>query len=173
MRVNRQTLGGLLVATVMGFAASGVAHADKVYKWVDEQGVTHYGEKAPKGSESTKIKVSDTTSSDADSEIDRLNKTRADIQSARTESEPAKPAANGKAAENLDEANRKACETHRNNLTALKQGKRPRVLDESGMTRVLTEAERQAHVDLAESELKRCEQLEKLRAAKGNGAASK
>ena len=87
MRACRLTVGGLALILAAGMAVSGAAWAEKVYKWVDAEGVTHYGEAAPKDTTATKVKVSDTTSSDAEDEIDRLDKNRATAKAAREQAE--------------------------------------------------------------------------------------
>ncbi len=43
----QRLLAGLLA--VLGLACAGVVAAQQVYKWVDNKGVTHYGEAAPTG----------------------------------------------------------------------------------------------------------------------------
>lgn len=168
MRASRHTLGGLaLVIAAAGMATSGITHAGKFYKWVDENGVTHYGEQAPKEGSATKIKVSDTTSSDADAEIERLEKSR---QAARAPKEDeSTPAGVTPPPAGTDEANNKACEQHRKNLETLKSGRRVRAIDESGKPRALNEDEIKAQLELAESELKRCEQLQKVKDAANKG----
>lgn len=40
--------------------------AETLYKWVDQRGVTHYDEKAPRGIGGTRVDISPTTPSDAD-----------------------------------------------------------------------------------------------------------
>ncbi len=165
-----------LQATVAAIMAAGAltllatpAQADTIMKWVDAGGVTHYGEKAPEGAKATTVKVTDTTSSDADAEIDQLNKNRAatkaakDTQNAQKDGKPVSLVAPG-----MDEANKKACEQHRQNLDTLKSGRRIRLLDAQGKPRALKTEEMQAQIDFAESELRRCEQLQKL----GGGAAA-
>lgn len=165
-----------LQATVAAIMAAGTltllatpAQAGTIMKWVDAGGVTHYGEKAPEGAKTTTVKVTDTTSSDADAEIDQLNKNRAatkaakDTQNAQKDGNPISLVAPG-----MDEANKKACEQHRQNLDTLKSGRRIRLLDAQGQPRALKTEEMQAQIDFAESELRRCEQLQKL----GNGAAA-
>jgi hypothetical protein len=49
----QRLLAGLLV--VCGIAFAGIAAAQQVYKWVDDRGVTHYGEKPPSGRPSQAI----------------------------------------------------------------------------------------------------------------------
>jgi hypothetical protein len=54
----QRLLAGLLV--VCGLALASAAPAQQVYKWVDDKGVTHYGEKPPSGRPSQPV---DTTPS--------------------------------------------------------------------------------------------------------------
>lgn len=151
------------VALVMALAAPAGA---AIYKWVDEKGVTHYGEKAPEGAKATTVKVTDTTSSDAAAEIDQLNKNRAATKAAKDTQKDGKPIS--LVAPGMDEANKKACEQHRQNLDTLKSGRRIRLVDADGKPRALKTEEMQAQIEFAESELRRCEQLQKL----GDGAAA-
>jgi hypothetical protein len=162
MRATNTLFSGALALTLVAGFGSGAAYADKIYKWVDANGVTHYGEKAPKEAEAAKVKVTDTTSSDADAELEKLNKVR---ESRRQSGDEAAPEVTGGKKSELDEANRKACEAHKKNLEALKSGKRARALGPDGKARVMSEEEKQAHIKLAEDELKRCENLEKLKSA--------
>lgn len=162
-----------LQATVAAIMAAGTltllatpAQADKIMKWVDAAGVTHYGEKAPEGAKATTVKVTDTTSSDAAAEIDQLNKNRAATKAAKDTQKDGKPIS--LVAPGMDEANKKACEQHRQNLDTLKSGRRIRLVDADGKPRALKTEEMQAQIEFAESELRRCEQLQKL----GDGAAA-
>lgn len=157
----------VLVLAAAAMAVSVPAHADKVYKWVDAQGVTHYGEKAPQeAANATKVKVSDTTSSDVDTELERLEKTRQAAKAAKS-ADGEEPVTAAPPPKGQSEANSQACEKHRKNLEALKSGRPVRVLDEAGKARAIGDEERKAQLELAESELKRCEQIEKVRAAAG------
>lgn len=168
MKGFRTTLAVAFTAGALALAG-GAAHA-QIVKWVDEKGVTHYGEKAPDGAKATKVKVSDTTSSDADAEIERLNKNREAAKAAKNPEQGEKTGTTTLAPppKEVQEANNKACEQHRNNLASLKSGKRVRLLDAQGKPRSLTAEEVQAQIDFAEGELKRCEQMQKL---PGSGAA--
>jgi len=164
MQAGRTFFSGVLALALAAGITPGAAHADKIYKWVDANGVTHYGEQAPKEAAAAKVKVTDTTSSDADAELEKLNKTREARRQSGDDTGSAGAPGGGKPSE-LDEANRKACDAHKKNLEALKSGKRARALGADGKARVMSEEERQAHIKLAEDELKRCENLEKLKSA--------
>lgn len=172
----------LFIATAgsLFWAASNIAQAGNIVKWVDSQGVTHYGEKAPEGVKAAPVKIVDTTSSDADAEIDRLNKTRESAResaanAAGTDAAEGKPPVKkpGKdAKDDTADANKKNCAQHRKNLEALKSGRLPRII-ENGKPRVMTEAERKAQQELTESEIRRCEQIEKLESARQSATGGK
>lgn len=126
--------GGLLLAL------SSTAMAAQVYKWVDAQGVTHFGAQPPQGQQ---------------------------VETVNTVTAPARPAAASQASpqgepaaapdqRSIDrqvkqqvaeqEAERKRyCETLRTNLAQLQNNPRVRV-EENGEVRRITEEERQARI---------------------------
>ncbi|MCQ4296673.1 DUF4124 domain-containing protein [Pseudomonas stutzeri] len=124
--------GGLLLALC------GNVMAAQVYKWVDAQGVTHFGAQPPQGQQ---------------------------VETVNTVTAPAKPVAAPEPAEQNEaeadqssidrkvkqqvaaqETERKAyCETMRTNLAQLQNNPRVRVND-NGETRRLTEEERQSRI---------------------------
>lgn len=125
--------GGLLLALC------GNVMAAQVYKWVDAQGVTHFGAQPPQGQQ---------------------------VETVNTVTAPAKPAATPQSVEQdeaeadqssidrkvkqqvaAQEAERKRyCETMRTNLAQLQNNPRVRVEDK-GETRRLTEEERQSRIN--------------------------
>ncbi|OCX92465.1 MAG: glycosyltransferase [Pseudomonas sp. CO183] len=125
--------GGLLLALC------GNVMAAQVYKWVDAQGVTHFGAQPPQGQQ---------------------------VETVNTVTAPAKPAATPQPVEQdeaeadqssidrkvkqqvaAQEAERKRyCETMRTNLAQLQNNPRVRVED-NGETRRLTEEERQSRIN--------------------------
>ena len=125
--------GGLLLALC------GNVMAAQVYKWVDAQGVTHFGAQPPQGQQ---------------------------VETVNTVTAPAKPAATPQSVEQEEaeadqssidrkvkqqvatqEAERKRyCETMRTNLAQLQNNPRVRVED-NGETRRLTEEERQSRIN--------------------------
>lgn len=126
--------GGLLLALC------GNVMAAQVYKWVDAQGVTHFGAQPPQGQQVETVNTvtapakpaakpdtsaPDETGSEADqNSIDRKVKQRVAAQ----------------------EAERKRyCESMRTNLAQLQNNPRVRVED-NGETRRVTEEERQARI---------------------------
>lgn len=154
MSGSRSALFFPLLAIAVALAAP--AHAEKFYKWVDEKGVTHYGEKAPENAQSSTVKIGDTTSSDAEDEIKRLNERRSTTTRKAEEGAAAStPAASA-------EKNKTACEQHRKNLDSLKSGKRIRSLGADGQPRDLSAEQIAAQIKFAEDELNRCSQLEQM-----------
>lgn len=166
----------LLALTAAGAMASAPALADKVYKWVDEAGVTHYGTQPPKTASATKVPIVDTTSSDADAEIERLEKSRQAQRSAQGEEKAAAGGARGEepgAQGGQPDANSQACESHRKNLAALKSGKRVRMTGEDGKPRMLGPEELKKQTEFAENELARCEQIDGIKAARDSDMSGK
>ncbi len=51
----------------------------QIYKWVDEKGVTHYGQKAPEGKATTEVKVSTPSDETLAAAKERLAKIREDL----------------------------------------------------------------------------------------------
>lgn len=164
----RMNLFPLTLAVLLALAG-GHALAGQYYKWVDEKGVTHYGEKPPANTQAATVKVRDTTSSDAETELQRLDTTRTESANAKQKAEEA--AAIKKATElPADERERvkTLCDRHRKNLENLRSGEPVQLRDPAGKARAMTEEERNAQLRYAESEVQRCEQYEK--ASGGNAA---
>jgi hypothetical protein len=125
--------GGLLLALC------GNVMAAQVYKWVDAQGVTHFGAQPPQGQQ-----------------LETLNTVPAPAKSAATPQPPAQEEADAdqssidrkvKQQVAAQEAERKRyCESMRTNLAQLQNNPRVRVED-NGETRRLTEEERQSRIN--------------------------
>jgi hypothetical protein len=125
--------GGLLLALC------GNVMAAQVYKWVDAQGVTHFGAQPPQGQQ-----------------VETVNTVTAPAKSAATPQPPAQEEADAdqssidrkvKQQVAAQEAERKRyCETMRTNLAQLQNNPRVRVED-NGETRRLTEEERQSRIN--------------------------
>lgn len=149
-----------LAAGVMAVAFALTAQAGAYYKWVDDKGVTHYGEKAPDGVNTATVKVGDTTSSDADTEIKRLNDKRTAEQEAKKQ---AAEEAAGKPTMPANERERinKLCEQHKQNLANLKSGARLATKDEKGNKRPLSDQEKADQLKFAEGEVQRCADFQK------------
>ncbi len=131
------------IASLLGLIAlSGLAFAGKVYKWVDENGQTHYSSQKPPGqtAETVKIRKSPKVTQKVEPEKEAH-------QSDAPTKEPSDPKAEKEAREQMakaDAANRKKqCETARKNLAALNRSTRiARVDEETGQRTVMTDDER-------------------------------
>jgi hypothetical protein len=106
---------------VLSSGVSLASHAGGIYKWVDGNGVVHFGEKPPASAQSQTVTVKGTApSSDAVAAQKRLDDLRA------ASSKPARKDDGATAAQ--DEENRKKiarnCEIYRNNLETMKNNPR-------------------------------------------------
>ncbi|MCG8316143.1 MAG: DUF4124 domain-containing protein [Pseudomonadales bacterium] len=140
------TSAGIAVALALGANSS---QAAKYYKWVDDDGVTHYSAQPPNKGEGEIIKVKAGASSDKESAMKRLEERRAKLQQdAENRANPEKDM-QAEADRMNTEANKKACETNKKNLKIMTEHSRVRMLDKDGQARVLPEEERQASIKKA------------------------
>jgi len=127
----------LLPALCLPLLLSPAAHAGKFYKWVDDNGVTHYGEMPPNTETASIVNVKTGASSDQGKAVDELEARRKEMQAA---SEP-KPTTQAE----LDEKNKKTmqnnCKIQRQNLAQLNNGGRIKYTDEKGESGYLTDEE--------------------------------
>jgi hypothetical protein len=124
--------GGLVLALC------GNVMAAQVYKWVDAQGVTHFGAQPPQGQQ---VETVNTVTAPAKS-------TTMPAPVAEDETEVDQQSIDRKVKRQVaeQEAERKRyCETMRTNLAQLQNNPRVRV-EEKGETRRITEEERQAKI---------------------------
>ncbi|WP_371186326.1 DUF4124 domain-containing protein [Thalassotalea maritima] len=120
----------VLLGTIsLNVLASGVT----VYRWVDKQGVVHYGQHEPDHNEYVELSVT-TESSPTVAKLDPVNKQR------------------GNGAQASDAIARQ-CDISRQNLRTLQQFKVVQMVDENGKTRRLSEMERQQRIELSEREV--------------------
>ncbi|MBK3760471.1 DUF4124 domain-containing protein [Stutzerimonas frequens] len=125
-----------VLASGLALALCGNAMAAQVYKWVDAQGVTHFGAQPPQGQQ-----------------VETVNTVVAPGKSVtapapQEKSEPDQQSIDRKVKQQVaeQEAERKRyCETMRTNLAQLQNNPRVRV-EENGETRRITEEERQARI---------------------------
>lgn len=129
--------------------------ADEYYKWVDDQGVTHYSSEKPEGREASKVRAHNPPSSSQDKAMKRLKEQR---QEAAQERE----AANQDEEEegNTAEALKEDCKKHRENLKVLTNKPTVRRKNpETGQMEVLTQEEKQKMIERTKKQLERCNQL--------------
>ncbi|MGK9045736.1 DUF4124 domain-containing protein [Stutzerimonas chloritidismutans] len=124
--------GGLLLALC------GNVMAAQVYKWVDAQGVTHFGAQPPQGQQVESVNTVTAPAKPA--------ATPAPVAEDETEDDQQSIDRKVKRQVAEQEAERKRyCETMRTNLAQLQNNPRVRV-EEKGETRRITEEERQAKI---------------------------
>lgn len=127
-----------VLASGLALALCGNAMAAQVYKWVDAQGVTHFGAQPPQGQQ---VETVNTVVAPGKS-------VTAQAPASQEKSEPDQQSIDRKVKQQVaeQEAERKRyCETMRTNLAQLQNNPRVRV-EENGETRRITEEERQARI---------------------------
>ncbi len=125
-----------VLASGLALALCGNAMAAQVYKWVDAQGVTHFGAQPPQGQQ-----------------VETVNTVVAPGKSVtapapQEKSEPDQQSIDRKVKQQVAEQEterKRYCETMRTNLAQLQNNPRVRV-EENGETRRITEEERQARI---------------------------
>ena len=138
-------------------ALSSLSPAAKFYKWVDDNGVTHYDAQPPQGGNVTEVNTRANASSDQSEAIDAL-------QAKRSAAQKAKEAAATKAREEKrletepDAVAQERCEQHRKNLETL--ANRPTVRrknPDTGEMEVLDQEARDKMVEDTRRALEKCE----------------
>ncbi len=125
--------------------------AGKYYRWVDENGVTHYTETPPPDTQSTAIRTQGKDPKSAEQAKARLSEQRKAFTEAATDKKAADEE-NKLAAEN-EKIKQGNCETAKKNLNVLKHS-RIREKGDNGEYTVLTEEQRQARIKLAQERIK-------------------
>lgn len=141
--MNKKTTIGILFGMV---ALSWVTMSSGagVYRWVDEQGVTHYGEKPPAPGVGEKIKVSAPGPSSTPTPASNSAAKEA-APPASTPSEAEAAAAKAQA-----EVTKKNCEAYAANLKVLREHGRIREQSNDGQVKMLSEEEKQSRIQQAE-----------------------
>lgn len=128
--------------------------ADKFYRWVDDEGVTHYGESAPQGAEATEIHTRRAPPSVEDVNGNRGSRDSADESDGAAPEESPAPADNPETDEQASAEHEENCEAHRKNLQILENRPRVRAEDpETGELRYLDEEEREEMLEQTREEI--------------------
>ncbi|MBH9342733.1 DUF4124 domain-containing protein [Pseudomonas aeruginosa] len=136
-------------------ALSSFAMAAPIYKWVDAEGVTHFGAQPPQGTQATTVNTQ-TAPPQNDFPLPASVPAPPNARKPALEEKPADPeqkAIDDKVKQQVakEEAERKQfCEETRNNLAQLKNNPRVRVDEGKGELRRLGEEERQERIAKAE-----------------------
>ncbi len=152
---NALLLKAALVTVLLSF--SQITVASSFYKWVDKDGVTHYGAHPPQGeeqaaSEVTKVRTTNKTPANAVEANQRLEAQR-EAQKAKTDDQKAAEADRKREEEEkaYAEQMKKNCEVSRKNVETLTNNARVREQGEDGEFRYLTPDEHQQRIDKAKS----------------------
>ncbi len=151
-----------LFLSIALLATSSTALAEKFYKWVDENGVTHYGAQAPHDQDASEVNTRTNASSSQGDAIDALNTRRqADAERRAKEQEAAAKAAEEarKLADNPQAVGEERCEGHRKNLETLQiRSVVRRENPQTGELEVLEPEQREALIEESRKALEQCEQ---------------
>ena len=147
--MNKKTLTLAMILAVVPLMVPQAATAASVYKWTDENGVTHFGDREPTGKQTERVNIrtgkisGDPRPKSPQQQLEELETRKAKAAGQREES------AAEKARRQQREAN---CETARSNLDILERNSRIRI-EENGEQRYLSPEEiqeqRQKFEDIA------------------------
>ncbi len=147
----------ILGITLLAFASSSMA--EKFYKWVDENGVTHYGAQPPQDRQASEVNTRANASSSQEKEIEALNERRQAAKQAR-EAQEAEAEEAKRLAEKPDEVNQERCDQHRKNLEILTNKPTVRQKNpETGEEEVITQEVREKMMSEARDALEKCDKL--------------
>lgn len=122
------------------FSISTPGYAGKVYKWTDENGVIHYGDKRPEGASSETLRVESKSSSPRASAKDQLNKLEEQKKKENlTQQEQEKE-------KKAEEQRQLRCSQAKDNLQTIENNARIRI-EENGELRYMTPEEITAKKD--------------------------
>ena len=133
----------VLCGLALGLVLSAPLQADEIYKWVDEEGVTHYLQQPPPSGDAARIGVD----SPPEEELERerlVEATGERLEARREERREAERQARTNAAER--EQREQRCADLRASLGKLTENRRLLVPDGEGNVRRLPEEERQERV---------------------------
>ncbi|TNE82317.1 MAG: DUF4124 domain-containing protein [Gammaproteobacteria bacterium] len=141
-----------IIGALLAMAICLPLHADKVYKWQDENGGWHYSEKPPAEATTETIKIK--SSKPVDTDIDEEETPQGEeISTTQEEKKPLKKSPEVLAVEKARKA--EDCERAKRNLDTLTH--RTRILyddEEKGEQRYLTEEERQEWLKKSKDQVK-------------------
>ncbi|HEX5676882.1 MAG TPA: DUF4124 domain-containing protein [Alcanivorax sp.] len=149
-----RTLIPLLMLALLGSAAP--AMADKYYKWVDDNGVTHYGTAPPEAGASEAVRTYG-PSSDQGKELKALQEQREAAARAREQAQQQAREAE-RAAEEPEAVAEERCEEHRKNLDILENKPIVRVENpQTGEMEVIDQSRREQLIKETRAGVEFCE----------------
>ncbi len=128
----------------LGLALAAPLQAAEIYKWVDEEGVTHYSQQPPPSGDADRVGVDTPPDEEIAREREEMEETGERLEAQREQRREAEQQAQENAAER--ERRQQRCADLRASLQKLTENRRLLVPDEEGNVRRLSEEERQQRV---------------------------
>lgn len=147
MRIRTLTLVAMILSLL-----SGTALAEKYYRWVDEEGTTHYTKNPPKGEQADEVNTHYKASSSKDEEMKKLEQMRV-----RREKEKEQTELEKRKEKEPEEVSEEFCEQHRKNLETLQN--KPivrRENPETGEMEVIAQEEKEKMIEKTRQALEKC-----------------
>lgn len=141
----------ILLFTLLTLTATTLT-AGKMYRWVDENGVTQYTQTPPPKGEVTEMKPPPPPAVDPAEAQRQLDAQRQKLEDLREDRSLAKQETSEGKAER--EAKSKNCQSARNNLKRLQENPRGRWMQKDGTQARYTDEERQAKIKEAQEQIK-------------------
>lgn len=139
------------VASLLLFLLALPVHA-ALFKWTDENGVTHFGQYPPAGVEAERLRAPPPPATDPAAARQRLDQT---LEQRRTQAEERRQAEQKAADEAGRQAQRqKACQAARDDLATLQRGGHHRVRLPDGSVTYLNDEQRRQRIDKAKARIK-------------------
>lgn len=132
----------MIITSSLLLAMSATAMASQVYKWVDAQGVTHFGAQPPQGQQATSVNTATPKPKPAPAEAPKA------VPTFKSIADPEQAAIDEKVKQEVaakEVERKKYCEDVRTNLSQLENNPRVRTEVEGEMRR-LSEEERQKRI---------------------------
>jgi molecular chaperone DnaK (HSP70) len=129
----------ILMLALLMCATPGLATGASVYKWTDENGVTHFGDRQPTGGKAEQIKVRPSTGPGSNSKRQSLQER---VNAMEEQEQQDQQRRNETAVQEAQRKQREAnCATARSNLQIIQSNARIRTEGEDGEIRYLTPEE--------------------------------
>lgn len=137
---------------LLSFVVAALAAHAQVYKWVDENGRVHYGEKPPEGVKSSEVSVKSAPSAAPPETSQTWKEKDAEFQRRKIEREQKEQASEAER-KRLAEARRRDCANARGELDILTRGGGVYRTDEKGERLYLQESQRAARIEAAKKHI--------------------
>ncbi len=133
-----------LCGFALGLVLSVPLQADEIYKWVDEEGVTHYSQQPPPSGDATRVGVDTPSEEEVQRERQEMEEIGERLEAQREERRETEEQAREDASER--EQREQRCADLRSSLEKLTENRRLLVPDGEGGVRRLPEEERRERV---------------------------